>query len=107
MASESSSFFRQAFSVWERTTAAYFESLARNPLFLSANAWWLNGLMAVKKASDSAAENMISTAGLPTRRDQERALHMLHQIEARLDDMELRERRRQREPELGAEAPAR
>jgi len=82
--------FRQAFDLWERTTSAYFQSLVRNPLFLTANSACLNSMLMAKKVADSSMRTMISSFGLPTRHDQERALHMLHKIEARLDDMEFR-----------------
>lgn len=79
---------RQVYTFWERTAAAYLEALTRNPLFLSTNANWLNGFLMFKKAADSGLRSLFSGLGLPTRHDQERTLHMLHQIAARLDDLE-------------------
>lgn len=87
--------FRQAFTLWERTSAAYLETLTRNPLFLGVNSGWLNGFLMVKKATDSGMRTLLSSLGLPTRHDQERTLHLLQQIEARLDDLEYTLRQKQ------------
>jgi polyhydroxyalkanoate synthesis regulator phasin len=44
--------------------------------------------MKTKAATDRAISAVWSTVGLPTRRDQERMLHMLNQLESRLYDLE-------------------
>jgi hypothetical protein len=99
--SNSPSPLRQVYTFWERTTAAYLEALTRNPLFLSTNSNWLNGFLTLKKTADSGLRSLFSGLGLPTRHDQERTLHLLHQIAARLDDLEfsMSEQARRRAPD--------
>ena len=76
--------WKQGFTAWEQATAQYTERVMANPgvlnpmgalLTAAMSAWW-------------------SLCGLPTRRDQERSLHKLNQLESRLLDLEeqLRER---------------
>ena len=82
--------FRQAFKLWERTTNAYVDALVRNPLFLTASGLGLNSALMFKRATDSSMLVFLSLMGLPNRRDQEKTLHLLHQIDGRLDDLEFR-----------------
>jgi len=79
--------FRQAFTIWERTTSAYFDALVRNAAFLTAS---------------STGQMFLAWVGLPTRRDQERALHLLHQIEGRLDDIQFQLEGRESTPQPDA-----
>jgi len=44
--------------------------------------------MKTKSATDRAVTAWWAAMGLPTRRDQERALHKLNQLESRLYDLE-------------------
>ncbi|PIE17600.1 MAG: hypothetical protein CSA65_08210 [Proteobacteria bacterium] len=97
---------RQVYTFWERTTAAYLEPLTRSPLFLTANANWLNGFLTLKKAADSGLRSLFSGLGLPTRRDQERTLHILHQITARLDDLEFSMAQQAHQRATAAEQPS-
>jgi hypothetical protein len=48
----------------------------------------LSAVMKGKAASDKAAASFWGTMGLPTKRDQERTLHALNQIQSRLLDLE-------------------
>lgn len=83
-------FFRQAFNFWERTTRTYFDTLIRSPLFLTASGAGLNSFFMLKKATDQGLATFISGMGLPTRKDQIKALHLLNQLEGRLDDLEFK-----------------
>ncbi len=80
-------FFRHAFNLWEKTTRAYFDTLIRSPLFLSTSGAGLNSFFMLKKFTDRGLETCISSMGLPTRKDQVKALHLLNQLEGRLDDL--------------------
>jgi hypothetical protein len=44
--------------------------------------------MKMKSATDKAIANWWEMMGLPTRRDQERTLHALNQLQSRLIDLE-------------------
>jgi hypothetical protein len=80
--------FRQTFALWERSTSATFDALARNPLFLGSSGAGLNAVLAMKKIADDALATLIGSLGLATRHDQERTLHLLHQIEGKLEDLQ-------------------
>jgi hypothetical protein len=82
------SWFKQAFNVWERSTSAYFDALVRNSAFLTAGGASLSGALTFKKMADTSMQLLLSSMGLPIRRDQERTLHLLQQIEGRLDDLQ-------------------
>jgi hypothetical protein len=82
--------FRQAFNTWERTTSAYMEGLVRNPVFLTTSGHWMNWLLTARKIADTGIDGLMATIGLASRRDQEQALHLLHKIEGRLEDLEQR-----------------
>ena len=88
--------FKEAFNIWERTTMAYLDGLARNPAFLGAS----GAGVTLKKMADMGGQWYLAWLGLPTRRDQERTLHLLQQIEGRIDDLQLKLEswRREREP---------
>lgn len=82
--------FRQTFNFWERSTAATMEGLVRNPAILTASGAWLDWLLTARKIADTGAAGVMATIGLANRRDQEKALHLLHKIEGRLEDLEHR-----------------
>ena len=50
--------------------------------------FYVKALMKTKAATDKLADAWWSAWGLPTRRDQERSLHALNQIQSRLADIE-------------------
>lgn len=76
------------FDRWENATAQYLEHWLKSPLLLEPAGAWLTAMMKAKTASDRAAAAWWGGLGLPTKRDQERALHALNQLESRLNDLE-------------------
>jgi hypothetical protein len=66
------------------------EKVLTNPGVLGPAGSMLTAAMKTKAATDKALSQWWSTLGLPTRRDQERALHKLNQLESRLYDLEER-----------------
>lgn len=78
------------FHLWERAASSYLEALAQSPLLLATAGSWLGWSFNLKRLSDDGLQAVIAALGLPTRRDQERALHLLQEIEGRLEDLELR-----------------
>lgn len=87
--------WKKSFDTWESATAGYFEKLLRNPSVLGPAGMLLTGAMKTKSATDRAMAAWWGAMGLPTKRDQERSLHKLNQLESRLLDLEdrLAERR--------------
>jgi hypothetical protein len=80
--------WKQGFAAWEKSTSAYMEKVLTNPGVLNPAGAMLTAAMKTKSASDRAMTAWWSMCGLPTRRDQERSLHKLNQLESRLYDLE-------------------
>ena len=82
--------WKKAFYAWEDSTAKYLEHWMKSPLLLAPSGMMLGGAMKAKAAYDKAASSWVGHLGLATKRDQERTLHVLHQLESRLIDLEER-----------------
>jgi hypothetical protein len=80
--------WKQGFDVWEQATAQFMEKVLSNPGVLGPAGTLLTAAMKTKAATDRAMSQWWAALGLPTRRDQERALHKLNQLESRLYDLE-------------------
>lgn len=80
--------WKKGFDAWEGATAKYFESVLKSPLVLEPAGAALTATMKAKTARDAAIAKAWAALGLPTRRDQERILHALNQIQSRLLDLE-------------------
>jgi hypothetical protein len=80
--------WKQGFAAWEQTTAQYMEKVLSNPGVLGPAGAMLTAVMKTKTATDKALSSWWAMFGLPTRRDQERSLHKLNQLESRLYDLE-------------------
>ncbi len=80
--------WKKGFAAWESTTAAYMEQVMANPAVLGPAGQMLTLAMKTKAATDKATAAWWAAMGLPTRRDQERSLHKLNQLESRLADLE-------------------
>jgi hypothetical protein len=80
--------FKKSFDVWEDATAKYLEQWLRSPLMLGPSGAVLTAMMKFKAASDRAKASWWSELGLPTKRDQERTLHLLNQLQSRILDLE-------------------
>jgi hypothetical protein len=80
--------WKKGFDAWESATAQYVEQVLKNPLLLGPSGAMLTAVMKAKAASDQAAASWWGMMGLPTKRDQERSLHALNQLQSRLLDIE-------------------
>ena len=80
--------WKKGFTAWESATASYLEQVMANPSVLGPAGLMLTAAMKTKAATDRAMASWWSTIGLPTRRDQERSLHKLNQLESRIADLE-------------------
>ena len=88
--------WKRSFDVWEQATARYLEQWLKSPVMLNGSGTMLTALMKMRAASEKAKAQVWGEVGLPTKRDQERTLHLLNQIQSRLHDLE--ERLEQKEP---------
>ena len=82
--------WKQGFGAWERTTASYFEKVLANPGVLGPAGTMLTFAMKTKTATNGAMAAWWGAVGLPTKRDQERGLHKLNELESRMLDLEER-----------------
>jgi hypothetical protein len=80
--------YKQAFDAWESATARWVEEWMKSPLVLGPGGALLTMVMKAKKSADDAKAQLWGQVGLPTKRDQERALHMLNQLQSRIMDLE-------------------
>jgi hypothetical protein len=80
--------WKKGFDAWEGATAQYLEHWLRSPLVLGPAGAMLTALFKTRAAGDQALEAWWSALGLPTRRDQERSLHALNQLQSRILDLE-------------------
>jgi hypothetical protein len=80
--------WKKGFNAWEGATAQLFEQWLQSPLVLSPMGAMLTATMKAKAASDKAMASTWGALGLPTKRDQERTLHALNQLQSRLLDLE-------------------
>lgn len=79
--------WKKGFDAWERATAEALDGVLRNPAVLGPAGAMLTAAMKLKAASDQAAARWWGSWGLSTKRDQERTLHKLNQLESRLLDL--------------------
>lgn len=82
--------WKKGFDLWEQRTAELMETLLKSPAVLTPMGGMLTLTMKAKAASEKAAAQWWGTLGLPTKREQERTLHALNQINSRLIDLEER-----------------
>jgi hypothetical protein len=80
--------WKKAFDLWESATAKWVEEWMKSPLVLGPSGAMLTVAMKAKKAADDAKAQVWGQMGLPTKRDQERALHLLNQLQSRIMDLE-------------------
>lgn len=82
--------FKKSFDAWENATATMLEHGLKNPLLLEQLAAMLTVTLKVKAAQENMLAMMWESAGLATKRDQDRTLHALNQLQSRLFDLEER-----------------
>src|SRR5579883_199147 len=80
--------WKKGFDAWEEATAKYTEQWLKSPFVLGPSGAMLTMLMKAKAAGDRAKAQWWGNMGLPTKRDQERTLHLLNQLHSRVLDLE-------------------
>lgn len=82
--------WKKGFDAWENATAKYTEHWMKSPMVLGPMGTLLGSTMKAKAAYDKAVAQWVGSLGMATKRDQERTLHTLNQLESRLLDLEER-----------------
>jgi hypothetical protein len=80
--------WKKGFDVWENATAKWLEITLKSPLILEPAGKALTAVMKAKTAREDAMAKVWHGMGLPSRRDQERLMHSLNQLNSRLLDLE-------------------
>jgi hypothetical protein len=80
--------WKKMFHAWDGATSRLLEQWLQSPLVLEPAGAWLSTVMRAKAVGDKAVAAWWGTLGLPTKRDQERTLHALNQLQSRLLDLE-------------------
>jgi hypothetical protein len=80
--------WKKGFDAWENATANYMEQVMKNPLLLGPSGKLMAEAFKAKTQADKATAQWLGMMGLATKRDQERTLHALNQIQSRLSDIE-------------------
>jgi hypothetical protein len=88
MLGEAWNFWKKSFDTWEDLTAKYLEVWLKSPLVLGGSGALLSTLLKAKNAGDDVRTQLLHALGMPTKRDHDRALHLLNQISSRLSDLE-------------------
>jgi hypothetical protein len=80
--------WKKNFDTWEAATAQVVETWMRSPFVVGPSGTFLAAAMKVKTATDAAKAAWWAEMGLPTKRDQERVLHLLNQLQSKVMDLE-------------------
>ena len=80
--------WKQGFDAWENATAGLIETWMKSPLVLGPGGHALALAMRAKAKQDASLAKFWSGVGLPTRRDQERMLHAINQLNSKVIDLE-------------------
>jgi hypothetical protein len=80
--------WKKGFDAWESATAKLSEQWMKSPAVLGPSGTLLTAVMKTKASADKAAAGWWGAWGLPTKRDQERALHVLQEMRSRMLDLE-------------------
>lgn len=80
--------WKKGFDAWESATASYMETVLKNPLLLGPSGKMMAEGFKAKAQVEKAQAQWLAMMGLPSKRDQERTLHALNQIQSRLSDIE-------------------
>ncbi len=80
--------WKKGFELWEQRTAEMMETVLKSPAVLQPMGNLLSTSMKMKANVEKASAEWWGSLGLPSKRDQERTLHALNQIQSRLIDLE-------------------
>jgi hypothetical protein len=80
--------WKKGFDAWEGATAKLLEEVMKSPLVVGPSGTLMATAMKVKCAADSAKASWWAEMGLSTKRDQERVLHLLNQLQSKVMDLE-------------------
>ncbi|MBI2389377.1 MAG: hypothetical protein HYV09_07250 [Deltaproteobacteria bacterium] len=80
--------WKKSFDKWEDSTAKYLEHWMKSPLVLGPSGAMLTLVMKARAHAQEQRAKAWGDMGVATKRDQERTLHMLNQLQSRILDLE-------------------
>jgi hypothetical protein len=80
--------WKKGFDAWEGATAKLLEEVMKSPLVVGPSGTLLATAMKMKSAAEAAKASWWGEMGLSTKRDQERVLHLLNQLQSKVMDLE-------------------
>ena len=80
--------WKKGFDAWESATAHTIEQFMKSPSILGPSGAMLTAAMKAKAASDQLAAQWWGALGLSTKRDQERTLHAINEMNSKIMDLE-------------------
>ena len=91
-------FIRRSYERWDREATPLMETMLKNPFLTGTAGNVLNASARLVGMQRRVVSQWWSALGLPTRDDQERLLHAVHELQSRIIDLEdkLAEERRER-----------
>lgn len=81
---------KSSFDAWEQAATPLFDTWLRSPFFLGSAGTMLTGLTRARAVQRKLLDHWWANVGLSTRRDQERTLHGIDELQSRLVDLEAR-----------------
>ena len=93
--------WKKGFGAWEGSTAKLLEGWLKSPLFLEPTGALLSTIVKIRGAQHRVQNAWLGSLGLATKRDQERTLHLLHELESRMYDLQERLDQRKAEDQDG------
>lgn len=80
--------WKKGFDIWEEQTAQLIETMMRSPAVLGPAGTLMGQAMKMKTEHDKRLATAWGNVGLPTRRDQERTLYALNQLQSSVLDLQ-------------------
>ena len=80
--------WKKNFAVWEGASAKLLEGMLKSPLVLEPTGAIVSALVKARGLRQRLQYAALDQLGVATKRDQERTLHLLHELESRLYDVQ-------------------
>ncbi|MEM1414774.1 MAG: hypothetical protein AAGH15_07730 [Myxococcota bacterium] len=80
--------FKESYDAWERAVSPWFETWLRSANLLEPGGSLLGTMTQWRTQQQRMIAAWWSLFGLPTRNDQQRTLHAIHELQSRLIDLE-------------------
>ncbi len=82
--------WKKSFGAWESATATLLEGWLKSPLLLEPTGAVLSALVKLRGTQQRVQDALLSSLGFASKRDQQRTLHLLHELESRMYDLQER-----------------